>query len=194
MSGLTSDGHTLIDHARAECQNHWFTFDEKLRVDALAQSICDLALRFGEGGDDDDEDEDTHVMSRPFGVALLVAGIDKDGPHLYHCDPSGTYVRFLAKAIGAASEGAQATLEKKYNKDMTFHEAEVLALETLKDVMEEKISPTNVEVAAVRLDTGKFAKYGKEQVRALLNEIGTTTIAEAARAAITPAPASAPRE
>lgn len=44
-------------------------------------------------------------MSRPFGVSLLVAGVEKvDGvakPLLYHTDPSGTYVRYDAKAIGA---------------------------------------------------------------------------------------------
>lgn len=29
------------------------------------------------------------TMSRPFGVALLVAGVDQDGPALYCADPSG---------------------------------------------------------------------------------------------------------
>ena len=32
-------------------------------------------------------------QSRPFGVALLVAGWDEDGPVLYHTDPSGTFYR-----------------------------------------------------------------------------------------------------
>ena len=81
-------------------------------LDACVQSICDLALKFGEGDDDDDE----RAMSRPFGVALLIAGIDADGPALYHTDPSGTYVRYLAKAIGSASESAQTALQDGYNK------------------------------------------------------------------------------
>ena len=37
------------------------------------QSLCDLALRFGE------DDEGEGGMSRPFGVALLVAGWDAEG-------------------------------------------------------------------------------------------------------------------
>ena len=37
------------------------------------QSLCDLALRFGE------DDEGEGGMSRPFGVALLVAGWDVEG-------------------------------------------------------------------------------------------------------------------
>lgn len=79
MSGLTADARTMIDHARLESQNHRFTYDEPLRVESCTQAVCDLALRFGEG----DDDENERVMSRPFGVALLVAGVDDDGPQLY---------------------------------------------------------------------------------------------------------------
>jgi 20S proteasome subunit alpha 5 len=44
-------------------------------------------------------------MSRPFGVALLIAGFDEKGPQLYFSDPSGTYLQYKAKAIGGGSEG-----------------------------------------------------------------------------------------
>jgi 20S proteasome subunit alpha 5 len=33
-------------------------------------------------------------MSRPYGVALLIAGVDDTGPQLYHTDPSGTMVSY----------------------------------------------------------------------------------------------------
>lgn len=89
-------------------------------------------------------------MSRPFGVALLIAGFDRRvGPQLFFSDPSGTYLQYEAKAIGAGSEGAQSTLQDKYNAEMTLHEAEDLAFEVLKQVMEDKISSVNVEVASI---------------------------------------------
>jgi 20S proteasome subunit alpha 5 len=56
---------------------------------------------------------------------------------------------FQAKAIGAGSEGAQSTLQDKYRADMTLLEAENLALEILKQVMEDKVSNLNVELATV---------------------------------------------
>jgi len=94
-------------------------------------------------------------MSRPFGVALLLAGHDDvDGPQLFFSDPSGTFVRYKAKAIGAGSEGAQSNLEESYSETMTLEEAENLALSTLKQVMEEKISTDNVELARVTEDKG----------------------------------------
>lgn len=52
----------------------------------MTQSVCDLALGFGEGHKEGEE----RKMSRPFGVSLLVAGYDrKDGPLLFFSDPSG---------------------------------------------------------------------------------------------------------
>mmetsp|Transcript_1018 Transcript_1018/g.1348 ORF Transcript_1018/g.1348 Transcript_1018/m.1348 type:complete len:134 (-) Transcript_1018:7-408(-) len=52
MSGLIADARTLVDHARVESQNHRFTYNEPMNTMALTQSICDLALSFGEDGDD----------------------------------------------------------------------------------------------------------------------------------------------
>lgn len=48
-------------------------------------------------------------MSRPFGVALLLAGYDDKGPQLFFSDPSGTFTRFKAKAIGMYVRGGVRT-------------------------------------------------------------------------------------
>lgn len=151
MSGLVADARTLVDHARVEAQNHTFTYAEPVGVEALTQAVCDLALSFGEGRDGDAEKR----MSRPFGVALLIAGCDDlNGPQLFFSDPSGTFTRYKAKAIGAGSEGAQSNLSETYSESMSLEEAEDLALETLKQVMEEKIGVENVELARVTPEKG----------------------------------------
>ncbi|KAL6053067.1 proteasome component pup2 [Balamuthia mandrillaris] len=166
MSGLTADARTLIDYARVEAQNYTFTYDEPISTESVTQAICDLALRFG-------EDRKSKSMSRPFGVALLIAGIDENGPALFHTDPSGTFIQFEAKAIGAGSEGAQTNLQEHYTKSMSLAEAEKLALQTLKQVMEEKISSTNVEIASVQLKDGKprFRIYSKDELEAILQTL-----------------------
>ncbi len=115
MSGLIADARTLVDHARVEAQNHRFTYDEPMQTRALTQAVCDLALSFGEDG----EGEGTK-MSRPFGVALLVAGYDAvDGPQLYYADPSGTFAEYKAKAMGSGGEGAQSNLQEAYSEALT---------------------------------------------------------------------------
>lgn len=165
-SGIAGDAKTLVDHARVECQNHRFNYNEPLRVEAVTQSISDLAINFGEGSEGKKK-----PMSRPFGVSLLVAGIDENGPQLYSTDPSGTYLRWEAKAIGSAAEGAQAYIQESYSKDMSLDEAKKLALQTLKNVMEEKINKYNVEVAALENDTGKFKIYDADHVQEIVEAL-----------------------
>jgi len=54
MSGLTADARTMVEHARMTGQMHAFTYDEPIKVESVAQAVCDLALRFGESVDDDE--------------------------------------------------------------------------------------------------------------------------------------------
>ena len=157
VSGLVADARTLVDHARVEAQNHRFTYNEAIGVEALTQGVCDLALSFGEGEDEGKKKR----MSRPFGVALLLAGWDEKGPQLYFSDPSGTFVSYKAKAIGCGSEGAQSNLAESYSSTLTLDEATKLALETLKGVMEEKITEENVEVAKVTQEGFKVVKVNE---------------------------------
>jgi len=164
VSGLMADSRTMIDKARVEAQNHWFTFNEKMTIESVAQSVSNLAIQFG------DSDDDGNAMSRPFGVAILFAGVDERGPQLFHMDPSGTYVQYDAKAIGSGSEGAQQSLQEVYHKSMTLKEALKAVLTILKQVMEEKLNSTNVEVAAVTVDR-PFHMYSKEQVEEIIKEI-----------------------
>lgn len=164
MSGLIADSRTMIDRARVEAQNHWFTYNEKMTVESVTQAVSNLALQFG------DDDADPGAMSRPFGVALLFAGIDKKGPQLFHMDPSGTFIQYQAKAIGSGSEGAQQSLQEVYHKAMTLKEASKQALTILKQVMEEKLNSTNVEMARVTPEK-MFHMFTKEELEDVIKEI-----------------------
>ncbi|XP_039252946.1 proteasome subunit alpha type-5-like isoform X2 [Styela clava] len=110
------------------------------------------------------------AQSRPFGVALLFAGLDERGPQLYHLDPSGTYILCDAKAIGSASEGAQTSLQEQYHKSMTIKEATKCVLGILKQVMEEKLTETNVEVATVTPDL-QFQMLSKTEVEEIVQSL-----------------------
>ncbi|XP_055308649.1 proteasome subunit alpha type-5-like [Sitodiplosis mosellana] len=69
-SGLMADARTLIDRARVECQNHWFVYNERMSVESCAQAVSTLAIQFGDSADGGS------AMSRPFGVAILFAGVE----------------------------------------------------------------------------------------------------------------------
>ncbi|OIV91283.1 hypothetical protein TanjilG_01814 [Lupinus angustifolius] len=160
MSGLIADARTLVEHARVETQNHRFSFGEPMTVESTTQALCDLALRFGEG--------DEESMSRPFGVSLLIAGHDENGPSLYYTDPSGTFWQCNAKAIGSGSEGADSSLQEQFNKELTLQEAETIALSILKQVMEEKVTPNNVDIAKV---APTYHLYTPSEVEAVISRL-----------------------
>lgn len=82
-----------------------------------------------------------------------------------------SFVRWNAKAIGAGSEGAQSGLQESYSKMMTLEEAETLALRTLKQVMEEKLDGTNVEVAAVTKESKQFKIYSVEELEECIKRL-----------------------
>lgn len=152
MSGIVGDARVLIDHARVEAQNHRFNYNEPMTIEAITEAICDVAINFGEGY----EGQRRKPMARPYGVALLIAGVDERGPQLYQTDPSGTFLGWEARAIGSGGETAMQYIKEGYHASMTLAEAEKLVLQTLKSVMEEKITKENVEVAIVRTDTRRL--------------------------------------
>uniref|UniRef100_A0A5S6R3R3 Proteasome subunit alpha type n=1 Tax=Trichuris muris TaxID=70415 RepID=A0A5S6R3R3_TRIMR len=159
-SGLIGDTRTLVDRARVEALNYWFVYGEQISVEGVTQSVSNLALEFG---DDDAE----AAMSRPFGVAMLFAGVDKTGPRLFSLDPSGTFIECSAKAIGAACESAQQVLQEKYHAEITIREAQLLTITILKQVMEEKVTSTNIEMAVVSESKG-YVLLGKEELEELI--------------------------
>lgn len=173
MAGIAADGRTMVDHMRVAAQNHRFSFGEPIGVRSVTQSVCDLALAFGEG-----RRKKEGQMSRPFGTALLVCGVEGDKCYLFHTDPSGTYTECRARAIGGGSEGAEAILQNKYNDVKTLVDAEILALSTLRQVIQEKLNENNIEVACARVSTGKFEIYTAEQRQEIVARLPAPEIPE----------------
>uniref|UniRef100_A0A0N5AZD4 Proteasome subunit alpha type n=1 Tax=Syphacia muris TaxID=451379 RepID=A0A0N5AZD4_9BILA len=171
FAGLIADARTLVERAQVEAQNFWFTYNRKMKVEDVTMSVANLALQFG-------DDDAKASMSRPFGVALLFAGVDQEGPKLYHLDPSGTFIDCLAKSIGAASDGAEQNLKEQYHENITLNEAERMALSILKQVMEERLTSSNVEIVTItpRTDeegrlTGEFKRLSEKELEELINDL-----------------------
>lgn len=173
VSGLTADGNILLDEGRVEAQNYKFTYDEYIPTESLVRGMCDFAMDFGSEG---------APMSRPLGVSMLVAGLDRVGknlvPKLYHLDPSGTYIEYRAKAIGAGEETAMESLVNNTSTSMSLEEATSTVLDILKSVMEEKVNANNTEIQILERkekEDGSFEavqrKIGEEELKTLLSQL-----------------------
>merc|ERR1719215_1254821 len=162
----------LVDHARVEAQAHWFTYNERMPVESCVNAVADLALDFS-----DSDKNKKRVMSRPFGVALLVAGYDDvDGPLLFNTDPSGTFTKYQACAIGSAQEGATSMLQEQYKEDLSLKEAETMALTVLRQVMEEKITKENIEVGMISAETKKFRLFNQTELEDVITRLPAPTL------------------
>eukprot|EP01067_Filipodium_phascolosomae_P001124 Filipodium_phascolosomae@DN1788_c0_g1_i4.p1 len=107
---------------------------------------------------------------RPFGVSLLVAGYDEDGPQLYQVDPSGTYFAWKASAIGKNMINGKSFLEKRYSDGMELEDVVHTALLTLKEGFEGAMNETNVEIGMVGEDLN-FRLLTPAEVKGYLSEV-----------------------
>ena len=108
---------------------------------------------------------------RPFGVSLLVAGMDGDGvPRLFQVNPSGAYFGWKATAIGKGDVNANNFLKKRYQEDMELEDAIHTALLTLREGFEGEMNGHNIEVGVVSKSDGKFLMLTPEQIQDYLDE------------------------
>ena len=167
-SGLRSDARALIETARVEAANHWFNFNEPMPVGAISLAVCDMALSFAEKKKREKKDKERGV-SRPYGVAVIIAGIDADGePRLFKNDPSGNYVRYKACCIGQGGENGMTTLQSNYREDMSFDEAILLAGKVLKENLEQKINKDNFEIWYIKKSDGKIVSLSPDELEKLI--------------------------
>ena len=88
-AGYIPDARTQVDHARFFAQSNRLIYDEPVDVEGVAKNLADMAQQFTQ-----------YAGVRPYGVALILAGVDKNGASLYQTDPSGTYIGYDAVALG----------------------------------------------------------------------------------------------
>lgn len=163
ISGLTADARALSRFMRTECLNSRFAYDSPLPVSRLVSMIGNKSQiptqRYGR---------------RPFGVGLLIAGFDDQGPHIYQTCPSANYFDCKAMAIGARSQSARTYLEKHLNDlpecsldDMVKH-----GLRALRDTLPNEVELTtkNCSLGIVGKDHS-FTVYDDDDVKKYLDMI-----------------------
>ena len=159
-SGLIADARVLIDNARIEAQVNRLRYDEAISVQTLAKRIGDVKQLYTQ-----------HGGVRPFGVRLLIAGIDGNGPHLFETDPSGVVAAYKAHAIGGGEPTVREIIERKYDENMEMNNAILLGLEALREIIEGEIQPDKVEMAIIPTKTKKFRKLTSDDIAKYIKQL-----------------------
>ncbi len=155
-SGLVADARVLVDEARKAAQIHKVNYGENISVEMLVKKVCDHKQNYTQYGG-----------ARPFGTALLVAGSDDLGVHLFETDPSGALIAFKATCIGIGRNAAIEVLEKDYEDDMEYEEAMKLGLRTLEAAIEEEPKAECVEIGVAE-EGKKFRRLSEEEIADLM--------------------------
>lgn len=158
-SGLVADARVLVDYARLVAQINKVTYAEKIGVDLLVRRICDYKQNYTQYGG-----------VRPFGTALLVAGLDDLGKHLYETDPSGALVSFKADSIGAGRTTVMEVFEEKYSDGMSMDEGILLGLEALQKASEEKLDVRAIEAGTI-VEGERFRRLAGDEVAKYLTRL-----------------------
>ncbi|GCF14952.1 proteasome endopeptidase complex,subunit alpha [Haloarcula mannanilytica] len=158
-AGHVADARQLIDVARRQSQVNRLRYDEPASVESLTKEITDYIQQYTQTGG-----------ARPFGVALLVAGIEDGEPRLFETDPSGTPYEWQAVAIGGSREDIQTFLEDEYTEEMDLEGGIELALRALASVNEDGLDATGVDIATIDVETEQFQKLSEEDIAERLEE------------------------
>ncbi|XP_076243410.1 proteasome beta2 subunit [Calliopsis andreniformis] len=85
------------------------------------------------------------------GAALILGGVDFDGPHLYCIYPHGSADKHMYTTMGSGSLAAMAVFESKWKPNMTEEEAKELVADAIRaGVFNDLASGSNVDLCVIR--------------------------------------------
>jgi proteasome alpha subunit len=158
-AGHVADARQLIDFARRQAQVNRLRYGEPVEIETLTKNITDHIQQYTQVGG-----------ARPFGVALIVGGIENGEPRLFETDPSGTPYEWQALSIGSDRSDLRDYLEEEYEEGISTEEAVGLALDTLAQSDDGELEPDGVGVATITVDDPQYAERPADEIEAVLEE------------------------
>jgi proteasome alpha subunit len=152
-AGYIPDARSQADAARFFSQSNKMIYDEPVDVETVAKHLADQCQQFTQFGG-----------ARPFGVALIIGGVDSNGNSLFLTDPSGTYIAYDAVAIGSGSDQANDFLEKNFKPDMSLEDTSALAISCIYIASDQKDGTDHIKMSIVKSSTRQFEKVTQEQI------------------------------
>ena len=153
-AGYIPDARVEVDNARYFSQSNKLTYDEPVEIETVAKHLADQNHQFTQ-----------YSGVRPFGVALIIAGVDRKGSQIVTIDPSGTYISYSAVAIGLGSDEVNDFLEKNYKNDISIEEAGSLAIAAINLKSEEKTGIEHIKMSKVSIETKILETVTKDELK-----------------------------
>ena len=154
VAGIISDARVLVERAQLISQQHRVTYDSPIEPESVIKEISNIKQQFTQYGG-----------ARPFGVSMMLAGINGKKPELFASDITGNYLSYFANAVGENDEKVKEQLREKYNKEFTIKKGVKLALDIFEDTQGKRFDVRRFELICIPLDKIKLVKIEGEKIR-----------------------------
>jgi len=159
-AGMGPDFRVLVRKGRKKAQEYFRFFNEQIPVSIMVRELANIMQEYTQSGG-----------VRPFGVSLLVAGIDDDkGPQLYQVDPSGSFFAWKAAAVGSGMLAAEDFLKKRYTEDIPLDDAIHRAIRIIKESFQGEMTEENIEIGIIS-PGNRFTVLTPEKIKDYLDEV-----------------------
>lgn len=149
--GLSADARHLISYSQETAAIHRIWYDEPITVKDLVEEICKYQHLFT-----------TYNGLRPFGLVLLIAGIDLKGVHLFGTDPSGAFLGYKVICEGEKNNIVIKYSDQHYKENLTKNKAIKLAIDSIKKSMRKKIDVSSLEIGIIERNKTYYKLLKKE--------------------------------
>ncbi len=157
-SGIISDARVLVDRAQLKAQQHAVTYDSMIDVISIVKDICDLKQICTQS-----------AGLRPFGVSMLVGGVENDGSiKLFLTEPYGLYFQYKAAVIGEGEPEIEPELQKKYKPTLTVDEGIQLGLSLLKGFLKSDFNYDRIDAVKIAVSDKRFKKLTVDEMKKLM--------------------------
>jgi proteasome alpha subunit len=156
VAGITADARVLIERAQVLAQQHRITYDSPIEPELVIKDISNTKQQFTQYGG-----------ARPFGVSLMLAGLNGKKPELFASDVTGNYFSYYANSIGEDDERVKEQLREKYKQNLTIKQGIKLALDILKDVQGKKFDISRFELVYLKTESEKMRRLDGEEINNL---------------------------
>ncbi|KAL0232054.1 hypothetical protein PCE1_003050 [Barthelona sp. PCE] len=147
FSGLTADGRVLVDKAREKSQIFRLTYADEPSCSYLSDQVARVMQKFTQSGG-----------VRPFGVAALICGLDKDIPKLYLVSAHGVLSEWKATAIGRRCKNVKDYFEKNFEDDLTLEKG----IEIMIGAMT-KVTNTSANIGCAYIDVERGVTFLEDE-------------------------------
>ncbi len=158
-TGFLMDGRVLIEKAQLMAQQYKVTYDNSIDILSLVKDMANLKQAYTQFGG-----------ARPFGVNILFAGVDDEGPQLFVTDVTGIYFQYKATAVGEGETQIKEILEKEYDESMNLEQGIKLALSAFKRVFGKDFDVDKLDGAYVKTSDRAFKRMDRDFLKKLVKK------------------------